>query len=466
MKTVLSGDITIFDPTEEVASWVEDNLTLTNPVYSNLIKRGQQDTIARRHVQQHIKCFQRRNGALIVPFGCLRAIWPMLKDCEWSKDFAPNAPTRFGTMPCAVNLYDYQKKAVEALIEAKGGILKSGCGSGKTYIGIEVLRRLGLRFLWLCGKSDLLNQTMKNIKSLYPEADVGTITEGEVNMGSDGTISTVQTMVNVDYRLYENEFNVVVVDECHTVTNNPTTRQMYAKVLGRCKARYKYGLSATPKRQDGLTKLIYANIGVSKTGAFRPTYQIKDSETQSLQAEYVRLDMPTKRSFSYLTEDGSIDHPKLMAYLADNTERNNAIVAKIKEYVEKENRKVAVLTQRVDHSELLAGMLRCKGVKAESVTGKTKKKDRNEALENPDSWDVIVSTTQLFKEGLDIKALDTVFVALPFKDENAIQQSEGRAERPLEGKNDPLFVFVCDPEIEFSVQSEKRMRRILTRKRK
>ena len=466
MKTIVSGDIMVLDPSKEIADWAEENLVMSNPVYVNLIKRGQQETINRKHVQPQVKCFVRKNGALILPFGVGKAIGDMIRKGEVQWNFAPDHKTEFGKMACAANLFDYQQKAVEALLKAKGGILKAACGSGKTYIGIELCRRLGLRFLWLCGKGDLLNQTKLNFEKLYPSIKVGTITEGEVDMGEDGTISTVQTLINVDYRLYENEFDVVVVDECHTVTSSPTNRQMYAKVLARCKAKYKYGLTATPKRQDGLTRLIYANIGMSPNGTFYPAHTIKDSETQSLVASYKAFPLDTKNSYCYLFQDGSIDYNKLLDYLASNEGRTMAICFEVARLIKEEHRKVALLSYRVTHCEMLYASLTKMGVRAGIVTGKSKKKDRKETIEVPDNWDVIVSTTHLFKEGLDIKALDTVFIALPFKDANAIQQSEGRAERPMEGKNEPLFVFAHDKNVPFCNDVERKMRRIVCRKRK
>jgi len=464
MKTVISGDITIYNPTAEVASWIEDTLTMQNPLYKNLMRRGQIDTIKRKHVSEHIKCFVKRANSLIVPFGLLRALWPMVKKGEWETDLSDNGNTTFAGLACNCNLMGYQKEAVSALLDAKGGILKAGCGSGKTYIGIELLRRIGKRFLWLCGKGDLLSQTMRNFNALYPELDVGTITEGEVHMGRDGTISTVQTMINVDYRLYQNEFDVVVVDECHNVTSDPATRQMYAKVLARCKARYKYGLTATPTRQDGLVRMIYAYIGVSPRGTFYPTHTVKDSETQSLRAKYETFDLDTTESWDYLLPDGTIDFNAILEYLQNNVERTVAICRKTADLVE-EGRKVALLTSRRDHAYSMLSTLKKMGVSCGCVTGETKKRERRDTLGNPDDWDVIVSTVQLFKEGLDIKALDTVFIALPFKDAVGIQQSEGRAERPMEGKKDPLFVFAFDKNLPYCQQAEKKMRRVVNRRR-
>lgn len=466
MHTEISGAITVYDPTQEVIDWCEKNLILTNPVYTNLVRRNQMQTIEKKHVSPKIKCYSVKYGAYIIPYGCLRAIFPMIKKDGFGLGYAPDHITAFKDMPCAVELFDYQKEAVQKMLEAKGGILKAGCGSGKTYIGIEMLRRLGLRFLWLCGKSDLLNQTLQNINKLYPSLDVGTITDGEVNMGKDGTISTVQTLVNVDRALYENEFNVVVIDEVQNVNANPATRQMYAKVLARCKAKYKYGLTATPSRQDGLVRLIYAYVGMSPNATFRPAFEVKDSKTQSLRSKYEAFELDTPSSYCYLGFDGTIDYNKLLDYLQKNSTRNLELCKKIAQIQKNENRKVAVLSYRKDHVYALEPILREMGVRCGSITGSTSKKDRKGIFSAPDEWDVILSTVQLFKEGLDIKALDTVFIALPFKDAIGIQQSEGRAERPMEGKNEPLFIFAYDKNIPYCESVERKMRRIVNRKRK
>jgi superfamily II DNA or RNA helicase len=124
------------------------------------------------------------------------------------------------------------------------------------------------------------------------------------------------------------------------------------------------------------------------------------------------------------------------------------------------------LSYRKDHVYALEAILKGIGIRCGSVTGDTSKNERNGLLNAPEEWDAIISTVHLFKEGLDIKALDTVFIALPFKDATGIQQSEGRVERPMEGKKEPLFIFAYDANIPYCELVEAKMRRIVRRKRK
>ena len=52
------------------------------------------------------------------------------------------------------------------------------------------------------------------------------------------------------------QYGMVIVDECHHAASNTI-----ANVLKNVKAKYVYGVTATPKRADGLEKINYMLIG-------------------------------------------------------------------------------------------------------------------------------------------------------------------------------------------------------------
>lgn len=465
MRVVISGDIRIYDPSPEIISWAEEMLTFRNPAYDRLAKRGLINTPAARYVQKTISGYYQRKGLLVLPFGVYPAVKSRIATADTEIVLARKKHIQLGLCKGAVALYPYQKQAVESLIEDRGGVLKAPCGSGKTVMGVELVRRIGLRFLWLCGQRDLARQTKDSISKWYPSADVGMTIDGKLQMGEDGTIATVQTLVNCDPDLYKNEFNVVVVDECHHVVSNPSMRKMYAKVLSNCRARYKYGLTATPMRADGLTGLIFANIGTDPDGNFKPAYEVREDETNALLAKYQTLAFDTKPSYSYLAPDGTIDYPALLRYLAENEERNEKICLYVSTLVGYEHRKVALLTKLVSHVGKLASMLEAKGIRVVSITGGTAKKKRDNALTNYNDWDCIVATSSLFKEGIDIRPLDSIVMALPVKDKVAIIQSEGRVERPFPDKKPPIFVYGFDKNIPYCKGTEAIARRILNRRK-
>lgn len=81
----------------------------------------------------------------ILPFGCLRAILPLLEG-DLKKLFKTPKKVDFGGK---VPLYGYQEEAVGAMLINHYGILQSPAGSGKTQMGIALACDLGVKTLWL-----------------------------------------------------------------------------------------------------------------------------------------------------------------------------------------------------------------------------------------------------------------------------------------------------------------------------
>lgn len=459
MKAIFSKQITIIDPTPDVMSWCERELTITNPLWDNLMKRGQRDLIMRRHVPQFSKFHIRRGNEVIIPFGCLYAIWPLLRNCGIETDFAPDAPSAIATMENASGktLRDYQEEAVSALLKAKGGIVQAGCGAGKTILAIELVKAIGKRTLWICHTKDLLRQAKEDFLELYPNLDIGLITEGKVELGKDITISTVQTLCNIDPGIYRDYFNVVIVDECHKAASDITKIRMYDKVLGNIKARYRYGLSATVFRADTLGKTLYYQFGCHPSGEFRPVFVVERERIKVMNAKFVEFPVSTPFSYSMLLPDGTFDINLMLDYLCESEVRNKEICDEVRR-LEQEGRKIVVLSKRKQHCALLTDMLEESGCNVRCVTGETAKKKRVQTIDHPEEWNVLVATLELLKEGLDIATIDTVMLVHPVKDKTAVIQSCGRCERYLEGKKQPLFISVCDENIPYCKSATRKQK--------
>lgn len=444
MKTVISSKIRIYDASLDLYWWVKDNLTIVNPLWQQMKKLGKEDTIMRKHIPEEMKLYAEYGSDLVLPFGCLFAIWNFIKDDPYELRFNDNGNVIDKNMKITMPLYDYQEEAVKKMVWAKGGILEGSCGCGKTQIGIEIAKRIGKNTLWLCHTGDLLTQTVKRIHSLYPYMSVGTITEGSVNMVKDGiTVSTVQTLVNVDSTLYANEFDVVITDECHHVSGSPTLSKMHTKILNNISARYKYGLSATLTRADTLIKSMYAYVGCNTEGEFAPVFKIEKDKTNTLTAKHIRVDLDTPFDYCTLCEDGSFDYPALIEFLGQNEARNKAIVSNVIKTLEK-HKKQLILCQRIDQCETINKMLIDKGVNSVLLVGKVTKKKRNEILGGNKDWNVIVATMALAKEGLDVPELSCLHWGMVVSDKVATIQSAGRIERVFEGKPEPEIYDYVD----------------------
>lgn len=446
MRTIITNKIMIYNSNIDVFWFCRDNLIVANPDYVTLMRLGKEDTIIRKHVPSELKLYSEYNGGadLELPFGALYAIWPYIKDFPFETRFNDNGIVIDRNMKITTPLYDYQEEAVQKMLDAKGGVLQASAGSGKTQIGIDLIRRIGRNALWLCGKTDLLNQTIARIHSVYPNIPVGKITDGEVKMVENGiTVSTVQTLVNVDKEVYTKKFDVIVVDECHACVSAPTKMKMFGKVVGSIAARYKYGLTATPNRSDTMIKAMYAILGCCPDGSFAPVHVIEKEKTNTLTAKHIRFDLDTKYNYDTLNEDGTFNYKNLIDFLSQDQERNQIIVNNVVKVMDK-HKKQLVLCLRKEHCTTIHNMLLEKGVKSVLLMGDVSDGKRKKILNGVTDWEVIVGTVSLVKEGLDIPELSCLHWAMVIGDKVATIQSAGRIERVCENKPEPEIYDYVD----------------------
>ena len=395
--------------------------------------------------------YESRGDKLILPFGTLRNIIPMIDVNDIKMDFPVAERIDYG---CKIPLYDYQEKAVEEVYWKHYGILQSAAGSGKTQMGIALIAKLGKRALWLTHTKDLLTQSKQRAEQYMDPSLLGTITEGKVNLGKGITFATVQTMCNLDLAQYKDYWDVIIVDECHRVAGTPTAVSQFSKVLNSLAARHKYGLSATVHRSDGLIQSTYALLG-------EVIYTVPTEAVADKIMKVGILPVPTGVGISRecLNTDGTLNYTKLIGYLAENEERNQLIDYCITVNWDKPS---LILSDRLGHLERLMSMLPA-DMQADAVmvsgkmTTKKGKAEREQAIADMRTGKkkYLFATYSLCKEGLDIPRLERLYMATPQKDYAVITQAIGRIARTSKGKAEPIvYDFVDD--IQYLVKAYKK----------
>jgi len=317
-----------------------------------------------------------------------------------------------------------------------------------TQMGIALIKALGKKALWLCHTADLLNQSKERAERYADSNLMGTITEGKVNIGTGITFATVQTMCNVDLERYRNEWDVIIVDECHRVSQSARTVSRYQKVLNNLAARHKYGLTATPDRSDGLIKATFALIG-------NVMYEVPDEAVADkvMRVTVRPVETQTKISESCLNVDGTINYTQLIEHMTTNAARSHLIASCIQD---EKGHSCLILSDRIAQLEDIQDMLPEK-MRAESalITGKMTSKSgkalREQSIEKMRTGELkyLFATYSLAKEGLDIPRLDRLFLASPVKFSSVVIQSIGRIARTFEGKETPVCYDFVDVEIGF-----------------
>lgn len=442
----ISNVLTINEPTREIIKWCQDNLTLPNPEYAKKSRMG----FWTGNTPKVLSLYEIRGDKLILPYGVLRSIPKEITDKGlYLSEFKPSEDVDYH---CSIPLYDYQETAVQAMIDAKYGILQSAAGSGKTQMGIALAAKLGKRTLWLCHTLDLLKQSRDRARLYMDESLIGTITEGKVNIGKGITFATIQTMCKLDLTQYRDMWGCIIVDECHRVAGTPTAVTRFSKVLNNLSAQHKYGLSATVHRSDGMIKATYALIG-------NIAYKVpEEAVTDKIMKVGIKpIGTGVQLSRECLNTDGTLNYTKLISYLTSNKERNLLIAHSIEV-----GKSSLILSDRLEHLNLLKDLLpRGELDKAVMISGKMTSKagklEREKALDEMRKGNkkYLFATYSLAKEGLDIPCLERLYMATPVKDYAVVTQAIGRIARTCDGKADPIcYDFVDD--IGYLVKSYKK----------
>lgn len=449
MRVIVSNNLAVENPTSEVLMWAKKNLTIPNPDYAKKARMG----FWTGDTPKTLALYEQDGNTLILPFGLLRNLPDCIKNEAYLDSlFATSDEVLYGGQP--VPLYDYQKAAVDALVAQKYGILQSPAGSGKTQMGIALVKEFGKKALWLTHTLDLLQQSKSRAELYVDKKTIGTITEGKVNIGSGITFATVQTMCKLDLPRYKDLWDTIIVDECHRCSGTPTALTQFYKVLNNLSARHKVGLSATVHRADGMIAATYALLG-------QVVYTVPDEAVgdKIMRVGVFPISTGVEISRECLNSDGTLNYTKLITYLTQNLVREEIIVNQIKL---NEGKSCLILSDRLDHLEHLMSRLP-KHMRADAVmvsgkmTSKAGKAQREQAIEDMRTGKkkYLFATYTLAKEGLDIPRLERLFLTTPQKDYAVITQSIGRIARTFEGKAEPIAYDFVD-NIGYLVKSYKK----------
>ena len=333
------------------------------------------------------------------------------------------------------------EKALEHLASTGGGILSLPTGFGKTCVSLYILSQLKLKTLIIVHKEFLMNQWIERIRQFLPSASIGIIQQNKVDIvGKDIVIGMLQSLAMKEYdaNMFET-FGFTIIDETHHISS-----KIFSKALFNVCTKHMLGLSATPIRKDGLTKVLEWFIGDIFYSIQRENQTSVTVKIHKFKCEEFKNDPP-------LNKLGKISLSTLINQLTLIEKRNELILKCLIEAME-QKRKVIVLSDRRNHCELLHVMV--KNCIPDSSSGLYMGGMKQEQLKESETCDIILATFSLAHEGLDIPSLDTLILSTPKTD---IVQSCGRILRETTGKkNDPLIIDICDLYASLPAQGNKR----------
>lgn len=225
------------------------------------------------------------------------------------------------------------------------------------------------------------------------------------------------------------------------VGGSVTKCTQYAKILNNLVAEYRYAVSATAYRVDGLTRCMYSLLNTVKYEV--PEDAISDKIIKAkIQPIYTNFEIP----YYAQNTDGTIDYAKLPTVLSEDKDRNQIILDLLKE--NKENYCI-ILSDRLSGLKILYENLGEGLLIDGSMVSKKAKQERKEAIEKMRNKEehYLFATYSLAREGLDIKSLNRLFLIAPTKNKITLIQSVGRIERKDTNKDTPIVYDFIDNDI-------------------
>ena len=212
------------------------------------------------------------------------------------------------------------------------------------------------------------------------------------------------------------DYGLVICDECHHIA-----AFSFEKVLKAVRARYVYGLSATPTRQDGHHPMIFMQCG--------PVRYLVDAKEQAKQRSFSHYLIPR------LTKTRLPDTQRVQdvyTAIVKNELRNSQIVHDTISAVKNGRTPIvealyAALQNSAENVFLLLG--------SDSAKEKREKLDALRAVPEGEPL-LIIATGKYIGEGFDEPRLDTLFIAMPFSWKGTLAQYVGRLHRNYEGKRE------------------------------
>lgn len=317
-----------------------------------------------------------------------------------------------------------QNIALKKAIDAKHGILSLPCGYGKTTVALAIACHWKCRTMIIVHKEFLATQWEERILQFCPGARIGRVQRDLIDIdGKDFVIAMLQSLSQKEYTFEAFEsIGTVIIDEAHHIC-----AQVFSQSMFKVCPKYIYGLSATPDRKDGLTKVLHWFVG----DIF---FSIEREEQKQVEVIPVDFDCPLYRDLPPVNRAGKISLVQMITDIINLKSRNDVIIKLINSILPTK-RHLLVLSDRREHCKFLHS-------KFQQVSGLYMGGMKRQDLEDSSKKPVIFATFSQAHEGLDIPSLDTVILATPKSD---IVQSIGRVMRETPGKiHTPLIYDVRD----------------------
>ena len=329
-----------------------------------------------------------------------------------------------------MELRDYQKEGVNQLRKAfrshQSALYQLPTGAGKSpiagYIAAALAKR-GRRVLILVHRRELVRQFSETLSDVGLAGQFGIIASGWApTPWARFQLGTVQSAVRRQITHFDPR--MVIVDEAHHMK-----AKSWETVVGQFPDAKLLGMTATPGRLDGKSLGDHFEVLIQgpsiqelvQAGWLAPMRVLQASQGLSIQGVKKLAGDYSKRELGERVTD-------------------RVVVAAAWAYQKfTPGTKAIFFGVNIPHSQSVAESLRSQGVRAEHLDAHTPVSHRDKIMEEFARGQVkVLCNCDLFSEGVDVPACETILAGRPTASVTLFLQQAGRAMRPEPGKTAAL----------------------------
>ena len=346
-----------------------------------------------------------------------------------------------------ITLWDFQKDIIVAISETESNrtLLNQPTGTGKTVVFVSYAVLTGKRTMIIVHNDELIEQTIRTIKMIKPDADIGKFVGSHRDWDAHILVVSLQTIKNPhNLVLLDDDFEILIYDETHHITSETSKRVLFR--YGLCDLdtagfenvelftphfsteRELIGVTATPERTDGtpLGMILHDRVDSPKIEWFIQNGYLCDLRFVSIDTG---VDLSDVRSYM-----GDLSDADIAKELLDSGYINE-LSRVIEEYCQ-DRKSIIVYLPNVVTTKLAAKLINDSGISADYVIGAERQR-RKEVIKKFKSGDIRVLVNCLvLKEGFDAPNADAILLCRPTKSPLLLTQIIGRLTRnsPETGK--------------------------------
>jgi superfamily II DNA or RNA helicase len=375
--------------------------------------------------------------------------------------------------------WEHQWEASKELVKAKRGLVKAATSAGKSYI-ITMLakylqyKKYAKKVLLVVPRTDLVVQMSQDAEEYgYSRDDIGMYFGRVKDADKDYVISTWQSLQNVKEREFFEQFDCLIIDECHgakmgdnkSKSKRENSGTVMRQICDKCvNAEWRFGCTGTLPTDEIDVRTIVSGLGplvYSVTAA----QLMKKGHVSQLKIiipflNYDKKMIKTMMADNLLEQGITEDTPKneINATAKFNAEKQIIenyiprlkLIGKIAKSRLAKEENVLILANTLNFGEKLVKVIEyiCKDKLNEVyyISGKMDEYERKEIREKMENGVriVVIATTSLFSTGISVKNLHNVIFGNMGKSKIVTLQAIGRALRQHVSKKCARVYDLCD----------------------